>query len=346
MLLIVCAVFSSCKIGTSKENISLEELEKRAANFLQTLGETDDGHKFHSEEGIFYVEAKFIDKERHCIYYSDINGAFCKYDLLEKRKTLELSSENPLYIVCKNKKEPLYMESCKARLLDDNIHIVLQRNPRTLDDNGHHFVLFNTIDSTYQYITTTDGKVIGNSSKPLIIGHYVVDNNLETYEIRHFYDLEGNLLGNDGYIRDFISGEVVASLPNADSQAKAKKQQEETTNRSGYFTYEIQDHFYLKSFKGAYQGDEITADGIFLLVYLNIKNTSREPKGLYEAFFSVTDKNGLQYNQSSNVVRGRAEILTNRKVVPLKTQPNIPVNVVLVFEVPKEGEYDLHFWCP
>jgi len=252
MLFMACVVFSSCKTGGNENSkISLEELEKRASDFILKVGievdeEQERGGDFgYPSEGFLYngkqyenIVAMFIDKDRHCIYYQDSsdNFAFCKYDLLKEQETLRFNSKRePNAIVCKNRKGLLYMGHYSATLLDDNIHIVLEGENRPNSDSDHNcwnVVLFNTVDSTYQYITT-DGNVNSKSSSPLKINHYgyfeddVSEGDLmNAYSVVNFYDLEGNVIGNDGYVYD-AWGNILGGLELLNANYRAKYQEEQ-----------------------------------------------------------------------------------------------------------------------
>lgn len=113
----------------------------------------------------------------------------------------------------------------------------------------------------------------------------------------------------------------------------------------GHFIYTVQNIAFRKSV-----GDEFleeTADGIYMLVNLSIKNVSEETRTLDGSFFAVTDKKGIKYEFSTDAAT--ALEMSGKKPLFLKDcQPNITTKGVLIFEVPQKSEYYLHligsFW--
>jgi hypothetical protein len=113
----------------------------------------------------------------------------------------------------------------------------------------------------------------------------------------------------------------------------------------GYFVYTIQSVSFRKSVGNEFMSE--TADGIYLLVNLTIKNISDETRTLDGSLFAVTDKNGTKYEHSTEA--SMTLEMSGSKTLFLKAcQPNITTKGVLVFEVPEKGEYYLHligsFW--
>lgn len=113
----------------------------------------------------------------------------------------------------------------------------------------------------------------------------------------------------------------------------------------GYFIYTIQNVSFRKTVGDEYF--EETADGIYMLVNLSIKNISNETRTLDGSLFAVTDINGTKYEFSTNA--SSALEISGKKTLFLKDcQPNITTKGCLVFEVPEKGEYYLHligsFW--
>ena len=114
----------------------------------------------------------------------------------------------------------------------------------------------------------------------------------------------------------------------------------------GHFIYTINKVEFRKTVGDDMWGE--TADGIYMLIYLTIKNISDETRTLDESSFHVTDKEGMQYDYS---IEGSSayEISTDSKSVFLKQcHPNVTTKGTLVYEVPMKGEYYLHlagdFW--
>lgn len=107
----------------------------------------------------------------------------------------------------------------------------------------------------------------------------------------------------------------------------------------GHFVYTINKVNFKKTV-----GDEFveeTADGIYLLIEVSIKNISEETRTLDGSFFYVTDKDNMKYEYSTN---GSTTLeMSGIKTVFLKEcQPRITSKGTLIFEVPERGEYYLH----
>ena len=90
-----------------------------------------------------------------------------------------------------------------------------------------------------------------------------------------------------------------------------------------------------------------TADGIYLLVDLSLKNIDNESHMLDNSFFSITDLDGNKYEYSTN--GSTALEMSGGKTLFLKQcQPNIATRGILIFEVPQKDKYYLHlvgsFW--
>ena len=102
---------------------------------------------------------------------------------------------------------------------------------------------------------------------------------------------------------------------------------------------------YKKSVGDSFNGS--TADGIYLLVDLSIKNISDETRTLDGTSYYVTNKNGVKYEYS---VDGATSLeMAGKNTIFLKEcQPNITTTGVVIFEVPQKDEYYLHlagdFW--
>jgi hypothetical protein len=113
----------------------------------------------------------------------------------------------------------------------------------------------------------------------------------------------------------------------------------------GHFIYTVKNIGFRKTV-----GDDFveeTADGIYLLINLSIKNVSKETRTLDGSLFYVTDVDGTKYEYST--VGSTALEFSGKKTLFLKEcQPNITTNGILIFEVPAKGEYYLHlvgsFW--
>lgn len=114
---------------------------------------------------------------------------------------------------------------------------------------------------------------------------------------------------------------------------------------AGHFIYTVQKISYKKSVGDSFNGS--TADGIYLLVDLSIKNISDETRTLDGTSYYVTNKNGVKYEYS---VDGATSLeMAGKNTIFLKEcQPNITTTGVVIFEVPQKDEYYLHlagdFW--
>lgn len=84
-----------------------------------------------------------------------------------------------------------------------------------------------------------------------------------------------------------------------------------------------------------------TADGIFLLINMSMKNISKKSKTIDNSLFKLQDKEGAEYEFST---KGSTtlEMSGNKTLFLKQCQPNIVTSGILVFEVPKEGNYLLH----
>lgn len=113
----------------------------------------------------------------------------------------------------------------------------------------------------------------------------------------------------------------------------------------GHFIYTIKSVSFHKSVGNEFV--EQTADGIYMLVNLSIKNISSETRTLDGSFFAVTDTNGIKYEFSTDASTA-LEMSGNKTLFLKECQPNITTKGTLVFEVPDKGEYYLHligsFW--
>lgn len=139
---------------------------------------------------------------------------------------------------------------------------------------------------------------------------------------------------------------------NSETQQVSQEQEEQPVESSigtpieiGHFVYTVQSVQFRKTVGNSFFGE--TADGIYLIVNLSIKNISKETRTLDGSLFAVTDKSGVKYEYS--VDASTALELSGSKTLFLKDcQPNITTKGVLAFEVPQKDEYYLHlvgsFW--
>lgn len=113
----------------------------------------------------------------------------------------------------------------------------------------------------------------------------------------------------------------------------------------GHFSYIVNSINFRKSVGDEFIGE--TADGIYLIVNLSIKNTSDETRTLDSSCFYLTDANGVKFEYAIDA--STALDLSGHKTLFLKDcQPRIKTNGVLIFEVPEKEVYYLHlagnFW--
>ncbi|MFT4224324.1 DUF4352 domain-containing protein [Dysgonomonas sp.] len=113
----------------------------------------------------------------------------------------------------------------------------------------------------------------------------------------------------------------------------------------GHFSYTVNSINFRKSVGDEFIGE--TADGIYLLVNLSIKNTSNETRTLDGSCFYLTDANGVKFEYAINA--STALDFSGHKTLFLKEcQPRINTNGILIFEVPEKDVYYLHlagnFW--
>ncbi len=113
----------------------------------------------------------------------------------------------------------------------------------------------------------------------------------------------------------------------------------------GNFIYQVNSIKFTKSIGSEYS--RTTADGIFLIINMTIKNVGNEPHTLDNSFFRLTDEQGVTYETSSEA---EVELMGsgNETLFLKEFNPNIPKKGSLAFEVPEKKVYDLHltggFW--
>jgi len=143
---------------------------------------------------------------------------------------------------------------------------------------------------------------------------------------------------------------IIASIGDSNNSQSARSSTEQVGQvgkpiETGYFVYSVDGFEFRKSIGGSYYRQ--TADGVYLLVSLTLKNISKETRILDGSAFYVTDASGVKYE--NNTTATTALEMTDVKTLFLKQcQPNIPTKGVLAFEVPDKGAYYIHlagnFW--
>ncbi len=149
--------------------------------------------------------------------------------------------------------------------------------------------------------------------------------------------------------KEVISGNPQTQEVKAESQKSKTQSQEKsaigTEVRVGNFVYRVSDFSFRKSVGNEFVGE--TANGIYLLISLDLMNVDDEPHTLDGSLFSITDLDGRKYEYSTN--GSTALAMSGYKTLFLEQcQPNIQMSGILIFEVPRKDKYYLHlaggFW--
>jgi len=106
----------------------------------------------------------------------------------------------------------------------------------------------------------------------------------------------------------------------------------------GDFVYQVKEIAFAKKIGNEMTGK--TADGVFLLIDLNVKNTGNKSATIDNSLFKLTDEAKTQYESSTE---GTTALEMNgvNTLFLKQCQPGIATSGVLVFEVPEEKVYDL-----
>lgn len=127
-------------------------------------------------------------------------------------------------------------------------------------------------------------------------------------------------------------------------------EQTKPKNKEADFSCAVRDFSFRKSFGDNQYGLGSTADGIYLIIDISIKNLGDEPRRFPFNDFYVTDTNGVRYtfqDYTTSQYRSETSSLTDWDFEKLNGtrmfQPNVPTRDCILFEVPKSGEYFLHF---
>lgn len=112
-----------------------------------------------------------------------------------------------------------------------------------------------------------------------------------------------------------------------------------------HFVYRVNDVRFAKSLGNEFTKQ--TADGIYLIVDLSLKNMDNEEHTLDNSMFKLTDASGTEFQSSTDATT--ALEMDGKETLFLKQcNPKIQKQGLLAFEVPEKGVYDLHlsggFW--
>lgn len=112
-----------------------------------------------------------------------------------------------------------------------------------------------------------------------------------------------------------------------------------------HFIYKVNNVRYAKSLGNEFAKQ--TADGIYLIVDLSLKNMANEEHTLDNSLFKLTDATGTEFESSTEATT--ALEMDGKQTLFLKQcNPKIQKQGLLVFEVPEKSVYDLHlsggFW--
>lgn len=106
----------------------------------------------------------------------------------------------------------------------------------------------------------------------------------------------------------------------------------------GNFVYKVKNIAFTKHLGNEFIHE--TADGIYLIVWLSIKNISKESRIVDNALFKLTDNSGTEYEPSLNGITA-LEMSGGKTLFLKQCQPNITTSGFIVFEVPEKGIYNL-----
>lgn len=105
------------------------------------------------------------------------------------------------------------------------------------------------------------------------------------------------------------------------------------------FVYRVNGVYFKKSIGNEF--DTQTADGIYLIVDLSVKNLDKEEHTLDNSLFKLTDESGTEFESSIDASTA-LEMNGNETLFLKQCPPKINKQGYIVFEVPEEAVYDLH----
>ncbi|MCH5243463.1 MAG: DUF4352 domain-containing protein [Lentimicrobiaceae bacterium] len=158
----------------------------------------------------------------------------------------------------------------------------------------------------------------------------------------------------ENYAREITGG---TSYNNGNQQASSemKSKRKEVfpigqTVRTDYFSYTVRNFSFRKSFGDGRYGFSSTADGIYLIVSISIKNLSDAPCRFPFNDFYVTDKNGGWYtfqDYKTSLFRSDEAGIDDWDFDKFNGtrmfQPNVPTRDCMLFEIPQREVYYLNF---
>lgn len=142
------------------------------------------------------------------------------------------------------------------------------------------------------------------------------------------------------------AGSSPSGVPTSQTEAQIVQARLGDTVDVGNFIYRVDDFRFRKTLGNEFINH--TADGVYLVIQLSLKNHDREAHTLDNSLFKLVDSKNVEYESSVN--GSTAVEMSGGKTLFLKQcQPNIQTSGVLVFEVPsKEEVYHLKvsggFW--
>jgi hypothetical protein len=149
-----------------------------------------------------------------------------------------------------------------------------------------------------------------------------------------------------------LSSENKTEVDKTDDVVQTKKEDAEPQYNKigdeikvGNFSYKVNSVKFVKSVGNEFIKE--TADGIFVVVNLTLRNDDNEQHTLDNSFFKLTDEQGIEFQSSSE--GSTALDMSDQETLFLKEcNPKITKSGFLIFEVPEKATYDLHlsggFW--
>ncbi|MBD5392174.1 DUF4352 domain-containing protein [bacterium] len=119
------------------------------------------------------------------------------------------------------------------------------------------------------------------------------------------------------------------------------------TINTKHMSYSVKSFSFRNTVGNSNYGISSTADGIYLIVNISLKNLTDTPCTLPTSNFCVVDKNGMKYTFqdyattlfkiSENIMSAIYEAVEGKNF-----QPNVPTKEYLLFEVPQRDTYYLY----